>query len=1119
VRKYTIRYTSYGPPRGKLRFILHQVDGLGANREQAHNLDREPTRLLHSSGQVDAVLKQLHQTRAQEDNRCLRSDRESEVVEEAMAVIMDKSQDAPQTQMPYTQPAFGTQHPLPARPRINEDEPEVLGVNRLEPVIAGNTRREDIRPGTAKTDYEKQMGLLNLLQQGTAPKPSTSKQSTTPAQGFVQSASGKHQNVPGPFIDTFPKSPTIPSYQQPTRSGAEDDSAMPIPSAPGSSRKRARELRPVLPEPTKYAKETPDTRPDDDESQREDTTPHALECSWMKGLAFNSEALKVPKLQQDNLARATSWLKPQPGVKSFLDGNIPQLLLTEFSRMADERAAMEGTGETDESDFDPSPDSVPEELDPSPNSLPEEVDPSPGSLPQTTQESGPATSQISWPPSPEPPQQPARSRQGLPPDSSLEKHAANAEHDVDLQSKLSSQQSQGAPVIDISDDDEPMLPPSSPPIIEALADSDEEMDMEEYVPQALGEDTTVGRDQTQVPRDDLPIIKPSRLPSVVQVKETLYGKGKTARGVTTAPAPSKSASKQAQETSGNTKHTSSTSITYSIYDMPKSPGSADGERNHSLTVKDRIAELELKREKAKEQEDEVYGDTVEQVDDLDAQDVSMADEPPPTEEAPGPGPIEGKSRTTTEPRMVDNPIDRAAPSFENNVTHKSMPLLSRNADSSVASSHMPQPLSGSIKRKPVASPTKSNRRQSKKRQLKIVGFGDTPPSAVDPFEERRKEREESLRRFREERLSSMSFESRAEPTSKLAAQQDADAMDVDGPNTEAPSHPMSLRYQSLYDDPSLEIAPPTATPASQHSTRKIPSNDVPSTAQAQQTQAALSKLRSTLDSHSKKAPRLSDVTNSDSSVTVFQSFKAAYSEYTGDSKHFQIQCKQMLKLDEEDKMVPKWQWDDFIIRNRTDYKDYGMQCLENGEDAKPWHRYYKDNIRNTLYQKDVVGSRKMLQKALEELCEEPAPGPQRQPAKETKEIQPPGPAIPKQLANLPAQKQPSRKSLPDTFKKPTRPHANGNTSSKPRHSLPPRPPPPSAYKLRPSDIFRPNPSSKPIPVPPPQLDGNTDLDIPESTGNPFRDYYFAVQRSKSWVGTDEVSPANPNFQPTRNEWG
>ena len=67
VRKYTIRYTSYGPTRGKLRFILHQLDWLGESREQAHSTDGDAIRPLHFSEQVGAVLEQLHHTRAQED--------------------------------------------------------------------------------------------------------------------------------------------------------------------------------------------------------------------------------------------------------------------------------------------------------------------------------------------------------------------------------------------------------------------------------------------------------------------------------------------------------------------------------------------------------------------------------------------------------------------------------------------------------------------------------------------------------------------------------------------------------------------------------------------------------------------------------------------------------------------------------------------------------------------------------------------------------------------------------------------------------------------------------------------------------------------------------------------
>ena len=102
-------------------------------------------------------------------------------------------------------------------------------------------------------------------------------------------------------------------------------------------------------------------------------------------------------------------------------------------------------------------------------------------------------------------------------------------------------------------------------------------------------------------------------------------------------------------------------------------------------------------------------------------------------------------------------------------------------------------------------------------------------------------------------------------------------------------------------------------------------------------------------------------------MTVFQSFKAAYPEYNGNEKHFENQCNQMYQLEQEDKMVPKWQWDDFIIRNRTDYSQYAMDCIDQGENPEPYYRFYKDNIRNTLYTRGIIQNTKTLQRALEEL--------------------------------------------------------------------------------------------------------------------------------------------------------
>jgi hypothetical protein len=105
--------------------------------------------------------------------------------------------------------------------------------------------------------------------------------------------------------------------------------------------------------------------------------------------------------------------------------------------------------------------------------------------------------------------------------------------------------------------------------------------------------------------------------------------------------------------------------------------------------------------------------------------------------------------------------------------------------------------------------------------------------------------------------------------------------------------------------------------------------------------------------------------------TVFQKFRNAYPEYTGNAKHFTRMCKEMFDLDQEDKMVPKWQWDDYLIRRRIDYKAYVDECEEEGEQHEPYHRFYKDNIEDTLYRKGVLKNRAVLATALRELQTQP----------------------------------------------------------------------------------------------------------------------------------------------------
>ncbi|KAF1941581.1 hypothetical protein EJ02DRAFT_455098 [Clathrospora elynae] len=1069
VRKYTIQYTSYGPPRDKLRFILHRVDRLGASSEQVQVVHSEHLRPLRCSKPVGVVLQQLDHTRAREDGRCLQSATDAGADEQAMAGAVDAGRKSsvertsPHSKMPHTQIAFGTQL------AVQEDDPQFIGVNRLEPVMAGNTQRTDIRPGAATTDYERRMHLLTLI--GGLKKTSGTPK-TAPAQGFVHSAFGKQ-----PATDTTPAGPPTPSHQQATRSEAENETARATSPAPGPVMELARISTPISPVAAESAEGPSKVHHVSKQDRTGDGTVSTVECSWMKGLVFNSEALKVPDKQKAILLKETSWMKLQVGLPPLIDGNMPQILFQTIRQMADEMAANEDAVVTDSQ----------EHVDSSPDSSPEEVDPSPKSPRELTQDEESPTSQVSWSPSPEPPQKPAKSCQGLPPDSSFENRVPDGVRNA----------ASRPPVIDISDDDEPIAPPSSPPVAPVPADSDEEMEMDESMPQALGEDVAQRTQTQRVNGSPLSLKPPRPQPQpVIQVKETPYRKGKTSQDIATAT--SNSASQQAQDSSGNSKNTP-TPIVYDTYQEQTSSGSVLIERHHARTAELPASNLQKRSASATSQQDQAYEDTSSQPHNLGAPEVSRVDL------QLSPTPIYETSRIRAEESMPTEVMNKMTVRSASSPT-KSAQHVAMSPSPAIAPSQQPHLISGSTKRKHGNSPPRS-RRVSKRREIKIVGFGDNAPLIVDPMAALRKDREESLRRFKEEKRSSRSFGSRPESPSKLGTQQDTDAMDVDTPDSKPSSRAMSPRHRSLYEEPSPTKLPSTIFSASQPVASNLPSNAQP--------QAASPKGRSETSPPTDKHVPLSTVDSQNGSMTVFESFKATYSEYTGDLDHFGRTCKEMYELELEDKMVPKWQWDDFIMRSiSSDYRSYVVECVvDRRETQEPYFRFYKDKIRDTLYTKGIVESKATLERALIEL----------------------GVELPrKKLPRNPKPKHNQRLSLPgaaNQHKKHTQDRGNANNQYRSRHSLPvnshTRQLPsrqPSGPNTRPPSRLsssRNSPRAHSYATPEPRLNSNPISPFdgtshsPES-GDPFRDYYFAVQRSTSFTGSTAVSPSRQTEPNGRN---
>jgi hypothetical protein len=251
----------------------------------------------------------------------------------------------------------------------------------------------------------------------------------------------------------------------------------------------------------------------------------------------------------------------------------------------------------------------------------------------------------------------------------------------------------------------------------------------------------------------------------------------------------------------------------------------------------------------------------------------------------------------------------------------------------------------------------------------------------------------------------------------------------------------------------------------------------------------------------------------DTSTTVFERFKAAYPEYTGKVQHFINQCRQMYELDREDKMVQKWLWDDYLIRNRIDYKDYAMQCMEEGEDVLPYLRYYKEFVRDPKFNKGILSDQDVLYQALVESGNRPA-GPPPQSSRrslpwsasarrDSPDVRNPRPSLPN-LSGLdgtnetPSHRERPSRSAEQNKRKSTHQSSPGTEVEPPRKYVSRDSIPRSSTGIRRSIESSGNASRE-------SSTGNR-----HSTGsyvNAYRDYVLGMQKMTSVTGSTKVSRA------------
>ncbi|KAH7405983.1 hypothetical protein DE146DRAFT_609392 [Phaeosphaeria sp. MPI-PUGE-AT-0046c] len=949
VRKYTIRYTSYGPPHLKLRFILEAASWVG-NQCTVNQPDTTKLSRLRSEELVAAFCR-LDETRAAQDYRCLGSTSRIGAETRSIHSTMDQAGESSQSvSQAHTQYAFGTQIPHQSRPLSLEDELRLLSVKRLEPVLAGNTQREEIAPRAASSRAQP-ADVLRLL--GINNSPAASKANP---MAVIQEAEVNH-------------------------------------------------LQTLI-----------------------------SECAWMQDMEFTRDSFKVPYDQMSLLRSDSSWHKPLPGYR-FPDGNVPIAVLTTLHRMADEAAALEAAPDSDEE----------MDEDPSPEFPIDTVDPSPEDTPQHGHNAGIATSQVSWSPSPSPvpPKLLTRPSHQLPPDSSFE--AAHMHDDGGMKEKMPQ------PILvesssDTSDADEPHASPSSPSIA-----FDDDIEMEEYVPQGLGEDSVGGPYELQ-PSCASSVSPPPH--SVVQVHETPYAKGKSGQHRAKVTSPS-----SFKLTSGNTiKNTSSLGVTvhgHAVGDGLVAP----------LEQVPRLSPLQPTRlQVIQDQNFRILPET-------EAQSA---------QELPGSPSV----LATQVPSMPEQQPQ----------------TIQSSKEATVSAS----PVSGRMKRRHNDSPTKRNGRHSKRREIKIVGFGDGLPGPRHPITALQSYREDSLRKPQEARISNTILETRSRSSDGAEGLDGVDAMHIysfSGADDDTPAPGMSPRHESLYEDSSgtnikvSRVSQPISTALPAVRSRETPVAE-----------ASVPQARSLIADSSVKAA------TDEKSIGVFLSFKTAYPEYTGDAKHFTGQCRQMVQLDGEDKMVPKWQWDDYIIRNRTDFREYALQCVDQGDHPEPYYRFYKDSIRDTLYQKGVVASRATLLRALDELNGD---APHRDSRFQ-----------PELITRKPKR---SRASLPNAFhqsKTTLEDRVSSTSHERSRHSLPAktqRNRPTYVENVAPSKAIYSTPTALGEALPDGQSTSKAETysrlslagaassrasknkeAIPR-TGDQFRDFCFAFKRTSSITGSTNVS--------------
>jgi hypothetical protein len=313
VRKYTLRQTSYGPPRHHLRLILHAVDWQGS--QEIGTAILSGLKPVQSSEEIGKLMQQFTRTRTEADRRkfCLDEDRETDGMSQSMDIsdgdsVMDATLN---TQMP-----FGTQVAPSLGKQPTGSALAISGTHAMEPILAGNTRTKELPPTRAIGAQS----LLNLINKNL---PQRVTHQGTQQEGFTgtQSMGVQHSKVnsksAGKTADHQASSPRKPIRAE---TGANESPVRRLKEGNATSPEKNSAQNPVLAVPTDTVTGAQDDL--DVHDPPDSVEPHKSGSDWMtvslvceifetpadivQGWIFNHHTTKVTSEQQSLLSKPES---------------------------------------------------------------------------------------------------------------------------------------------------------------------------------------------------------------------------------------------------------------------------------------------------------------------------------------------------------------------------------------------------------------------------------------------------------------------------------------------------------------------------------------------------------------------------------------------------------------------------------------------------------------------------------------------------------------------------------------------------------------------------------------------------------------------------------------------